>query len=105
MDSAEVRAGEVRQYVGHGVKALVPKVIGQTAAALRTTGGSARLGKRQWDEASFFAELKARRGPEEAEVAQPISDVNGVLAGGNCEATLNLATNLNRDNTRGCPLN
>ena len=33
MDPAEVLAVEVRQYVGQGVKTLVPRVVGQTAEA------------------------------------------------------------------------
>jgi hypothetical protein len=35
MDPAEVLALEVRQFVGQGLKALVPKVVGQTAVAQR----------------------------------------------------------------------
>jgi hypothetical protein len=33
MDPAEVLAVEIKQYVGHGMKTLVPRVIGQTAEA------------------------------------------------------------------------
>jgi hypothetical protein len=74
MDPAEVLAVEVRQFVGQGVKALVPKVVGQTAAALQKKDPSAGAGKRQWDEASFFAELEKNRGFEEASVARAIYD-------------------------------
>ena len=35
MDPAQVMALEVRQFVGQGLTALVPKVVGQTAAALQ----------------------------------------------------------------------
>jgi hypothetical protein len=71
MDPAEVLAVEVKQYVGPEMKTLVPRVIGQTAGAqLRKTG--ARREKRQWDEASYFAELESRRGKAEAEVGTRI---------------------------------
>lgn len=71
MDPAEVLAVEIRQYVGGALKTLVPRVMGQTSEALiRKTGGSRPT--RQWDEASFFAELTTRRGEAEAEVARRI---------------------------------
>jgi hypothetical protein len=64
---AEVIAIEVKQYVGpEGLRTLVPRVIGQTAAA-ETRKGSRE--KRQWDEASFLAELKGKCSPVEARVA------------------------------------
>ncbi len=67
--TAEVIAIEVRQYVGEGMRTLVPRVIGQTAAAeTRKERGE----QRQWDEASFFAELEAKRGPAEAAVAREL---------------------------------
>jgi hypothetical protein len=65
--AAEVIAIEVKQYVGpEGLRTLVPRVIGQTAAA-ETRKGSRET--RQWDETSFLEELKAKRGPAEAGVA------------------------------------
>lgn len=64
--AAEVIAIEVKQYVGpEGLRTLVPRVIGQTAAA-ETRKGSRE--KRQWDEASFLAELNGKCGPAEARV-------------------------------------
>lgn len=70
MDPAEVLAVEIRQCVGGTLKTLVPRVMGQTSEALiRKTGGRPT---RQWDEASFFAELTTRRGEAEAEVARRI---------------------------------
>ncbi len=74
MDPAEVLAVEIRQFVGQGIKALVPKVVGQTAAALQKKDPSAGAGKRQWDEPSFFAELEKKRGVEEANTARGIYD-------------------------------
>jgi hypothetical protein len=56
MNPAEVIAVELRQYVGEGVKTLVPRVLGQTAAAsiTKNPGG----GRRQWDESAFFADAR-----------------------------------------------
>jgi hypothetical protein len=71
MDPVEVLAVEVHQYVGSGLKTLVPRVIGQTADAQARKSGTAGV-SRQWDEATFFQELERRQGAEEAEVAQRI---------------------------------
>jgi hypothetical protein len=73
MDPAEVLAVEIKQFVGEGVKTLVPRVIGQTAEADRKKTGVGRSG-RQWDEPSFFQTLRERRGEAEAEVARTILD-------------------------------
>jgi hypothetical protein len=67
--TAEVIAIEVRQYVGEGLRTLVPRIIGQTAA---TETRKAQGEKRRWDEASFFSELEARRGAAEAAVAREL---------------------------------
>ena len=71
MDPAEVLAVEVKQYVGQGMKTLVPRVIGQTVEAQQKKSGAARE-SRKWDEPSFFEDLKARRGTKEAQVARDI---------------------------------
>lgn len=73
MDPVEVLAVEVHQYVGNGLKTLVPRVIGQTAAAQRKKG-AAVLPSRQWDEASFFAEFDRRQMIAEAQVARALID-------------------------------
>ena len=66
--SAEVLAIEVKQYLGEGgVRTLVPRVIGQTAATTPSRTGGGR-----WDEPSFFTELERRRGPAEAAVARKL---------------------------------
>ncbi|MDE3041338.1 MAG: hypothetical protein KGJ82_12315 [Nitrospirota bacterium] len=70
MDPAEVLAIEVRQYVGQGLKTLVPRVMGQTAEAEQKKGHSSS--RKQWDEPSFLAELEARQGLKSAEVARKI---------------------------------
>jgi hypothetical protein len=71
MDPAEVLAVEVKRFSGDDVTTLVPRVVGQTAAAQ----GRKRPGagpKRQWDETSFFAELERRSGSAAVQVAQRI---------------------------------
>ncbi len=69
MDPAEVLAIEVKQFVGEGLKALVPRVLGQTEAA-RQKKNADRGQSRQWDEASFFEALRQRRGEQEEAVAR-----------------------------------
>src|SRR5215475_5384508 len=71
MDPAEVVAVEIRQYVGQGLKTLVPRVIGQTVEAHQKKAYGPREG-RQWDEASFFQDLETRRGSNEAHIARTI---------------------------------
>ena len=72
MNPAQVLAVEVRQYVGQGQRALVPRVIGQTSAAQDKKKSSARPTKRQWDEATFFAELSERQPGNVVDVARRI---------------------------------
>jgi hypothetical protein len=67
MNPAEVLAVEIRQYVGEGIKTLVPKVIG-LKKAYPPPGSEAR----QWDEQSFFEEMKRRCSLEEVEIARKI---------------------------------
>lgn len=55
MEFAEVLAIEIKQFVAEGVKTYVPRLIGQTAEAMRTKGISSRQ-TRKWDEASFLEE-------------------------------------------------
>lgn len=70
-DPAEVLAVEIKQYVGGDHKTLVPRVIGQTIEAQQKKAGPVR-GSKQWDEASFFEALEARRGADEATIARRI---------------------------------
>jgi hypothetical protein len=71
MDPAEVLAVEIKQFVGQQLRTLVPRVIGQTAAAQQIKAGGSRPG-RQWDETSFFQELETKQGAEVARVARSI---------------------------------
>jgi hypothetical protein len=73
MDPAEVLAVEVRQFVGQGLKTLVPSVLGQTAEAQRRKSGTTAE-RKQWDEESFFREQVHRNGSEVARVAREFFD-------------------------------
>lgn len=71
--TAEVIAIEVKQYPGpDGLRVLVPRVIGQTAAA-EVRKGEARK-RRQWDEESFLAELEREHGADAARVGRELID-------------------------------
>lgn len=63
MDPAEVLAVEIRQYVGEGLKTLVPEVIGQTEKTPPP---------QKWDRPPFLREMGANFGPIEVEVANAI---------------------------------
>ena len=71
MRPAEVLAVEIRQYVGQGLRTLVPRVIGH----VETPNGDGHNGppRRRWDEASFFAELERRRGAAAAAAGRAIA--------------------------------
>jgi hypothetical protein len=72
MDPAEVLALEVKQFVGEGLKTLVPRVIGLTEGAVQKKSG-AYSGK-QWDENLFFLELTSKQNVDIAKVAKDILD-------------------------------
>jgi len=69
MDPAEVIAVEIRQYVGEGIKSLVPRVIGQTQEAARRKG---RVEKRKWNEQDFLQDLETKKGKDITDVARRI---------------------------------
>jgi hypothetical protein len=73
MDPAEVIAVEVKQYTGQSVKALVPRVLGQTAEAARNKPSLSAPAER-WNEHRFFQALTERRGAATAAVARKILD-------------------------------
>lgn len=58
MDPAEVLAIEIKQYVGHQLTTLVPRVVGQTAEARQKRSSVGRAGA-SWNESSFFTALAA----------------------------------------------
>jgi len=73
MDPAEVLAIEIKQYVGHGWKSLIPRVIGQTEEANIKKKPESPKGK-EWDKESFLKELTLKKGTEDAEVAKKIME-------------------------------
>lgn len=83
MDPAEVLAVEIRQFVGQGMKTLVPRVLGQTAAAQqKKAGGSSNYPT--VDRAAFLDDLLAQgRRAEESAVRAILgwSDAEGLESG------------------------
>ena len=71
MPDVEVLGVEMPQYVGFGLTTIVPKVIGKTSVAEQTKRTS---GGQQWDEASFFDDLAARKGEAHIKIAHQILD-------------------------------
>jgi len=71
MDPAEVLGVEISQFVGENLKTMVPRVVGQTVEAQRKKSIGTRPMK-QWDELSFFEDLKKRQGKDDAIVARSI---------------------------------
>lgn len=76
-DPAEVLAVEIKQYVGQRLRALVPRVIGQTAEA---QGKRGRTGTR-WDRQRFVAALAQQSSPQEVTLAEDLmafgTDISG----------------------------
>jgi hypothetical protein len=69
MDPAEVLAVQVSQYVGQGLKTLVPRLFGQTAEAQQKKSVSAGQAL-PWDKERFFTVLAQNRGEVEVQVAE-----------------------------------
>ncbi|MBC7076469.1 MAG: hypothetical protein H5T98_10510 [Syntrophomonadaceae bacterium] len=62
MEPAEVYAVEIKQYVGRGLKTLVPKVYGQEQ----------RPTTRQWDRFTFLDALRVNKGKDHEEIASKL---------------------------------
>ena len=62
MNAAEVLAVEVRQYVGEGMRTLVPRIIGQTVEAQRKKTAQGSKEGQRWDEVFFMEELRTNQG-------------------------------------------
>lgn len=73
MSPAEVLAVEIKQFVGQGLKTLIPRVIGLTVEA-QTHKTLTRRDRRQWDECSFLQAIEAQGG------TQPVALVKKILA-------------------------
>ncbi len=72
MHNVEVLGVELRQFAEGELKAIVPRVIGQTTAAEKVK--TARAQGRQWDEPSFIDKLRERCGSEYVGGATAIMD-------------------------------
>ena len=79
MDPAEVIAIEVKQFVGKGMKTLVPRVLGQTEAA-RTKKSVGTSSPKNWDESAFMADVEKRAGTTAKNAAKQILDWISPLA-------------------------
>lgn len=71
MDPAEVLAVEIKQFVGDGVKTLVPRVFGQTETA-RQRKSSVVKSSSPWNEALFMTALEERSGAAARQAAEDI---------------------------------
>ncbi|MFC7053316.1 hypothetical protein ACFQI3_11510 [Hansschlegelia quercus] len=74
MSPAEVLAIELRQFQGEGLRTLVPTVIGQTQAAIRSKISTSSAPQRTWDEASLLEALVERTDERSAANARVIVD-------------------------------
>lgn len=72
MDPAEVLAVEIRQYVGEGLRSLVPHVFGQTEQAKQRKAPTDK--SRQWTEELFLSELASRCLPADVTFARSVLD-------------------------------
>lgn len=63
MDPAQVLAIEIKQYVGSGMRSLVPRLIGETEKARQKKGSSGQKSG-QWDEGSFLSSVDAIKGEQ-----------------------------------------
>lgn len=70
MDPAEVLGVEIKQFVGEGLRTLVPHVIGQTERATQRKTGARQ--SRSWDEETFCADLEKRAGADAVRIARDI---------------------------------
>jgi hypothetical protein len=72
MDPAEVLAIEVKQYVGDSkMKTLVPRLVGQTAAAQQRKAGVSPK-QEKIDEQTYLMDILQRRGSEDCSVVRRI---------------------------------
>jgi len=72
MSPAEVLGVEIKQFVGSGIRSLVPRIIGETyAAEVRKKGDEIS------SEATFFSELANRSNQREYQVAKRLFDWAG----------------------------
>lgn len=71
MERAEVLAISIKQYVGEGLKTLVPRIVGQTATAKIKKGS---IKGKKWGEESFFNDLDKKGTADDFDIAKRIYD-------------------------------
>jgi hypothetical protein len=74
MSDTEVLGVEIRQFRNGDQRTLVPRVIGQTAAAQQAKRVTTSRAPRQWDEEMFVADATERIAPEEVKVLRDLLD-------------------------------
>lgn len=76
MEEVEVLAVEIRQFVGEGVRALVPRVFGVTA---KPGAGATLVAAGRWDRTSFLSEVEKHH-PELVPIVERLLDwVTGLV--------------------------
>lgn len=73
MDPAEVYGIELPQFLGGEMQTIVPRLIGNTAQAVERKAASGGL-KFQWDEETFFGDLKDHQSAEESALVRKFHD-------------------------------
>lgn len=73
MDPAEVLAIEVKQFVGKGMKTLVPRVLGQTETA-RQKKSSTTIQRNKISDSEFIGQVTANRTPAEVQIIRHLID-------------------------------
>jgi len=73
MDPAEVLAIEVKQFVGKGVKTLVPRVLGQTETA-RQKKAYAPTPRNQISNSEFLSQIAEERSEDEVRIIRILID-------------------------------
>ena len=73
MDPAEVLAIEVKQFIGEGMKTLVPRVLGQTEIARQKKSGT-RSDYDKIEAAEYLRQIDEERTPAEAKVIRKLID-------------------------------
>lgn len=71
MTPAEVIGIEIKQYVGAGMRTLVPRVVGATAEAQQRKGKTPSA-RRQWSEETFLDALRSTGGEEAVATARAV---------------------------------
>lgn len=107
MDPAEVLALEVKQFVGEGQRALVPRILGQTEEARQKKRATRTQRAEPWNGTSFLDFIRTTDHPEEEVIAAQIinwaKQHDLTIEGGSGAIGASLNCVLQRDNTHSKP--